>query len=130
MICGDGHGGEVVGVEEARDGDLEAIAGVEIGGPQLDDSAGVDEAFQPVSAEMSSNIPGGAICALVCAHFWSGFGDRRLVRLDRLQRPSPTWGGVIARPATVDCPWEGSALMSIEGTGASLTYLGSTETVI
>gem|GEM_PF-6697744 len=24
--------------------------------------------------EMSSNIPGGAICALVCAHFW--FGDR------------------------------------------------------
>jgi len=69
---------------------------------------------------MSSNIPGGAICALVCAHFWSGFGDRRLVRLDRLQRPSPTRGGVIARPATVDCPWGRSAVMSIEGTGASL----------
>ena len=31
----------MVGVEEARDGDLEANAGVELGGPQLDDIAGV-----------------------------------------------------------------------------------------
>jgi hypothetical protein len=43
----------VVGVEEARDGDLEAIAGVELGGPQLDDSAGIDEAFQPVRGHSS-----------------------------------------------------------------------------
>ena len=37
----------MVGVEEARDGDLKAIAGVDLGGPQLDYGAGVDEAFQP-----------------------------------------------------------------------------------
>ena len=37
----------MVGVEEARDGDLKAIAGVDLGGPQLDYGAGVDEVFQP-----------------------------------------------------------------------------------
>ena len=37
----------MVGVEEAREGDLKAIAGVDLGGPQFDYSAGIDEAFQP-----------------------------------------------------------------------------------
>ena len=46
-IGGNGHVDEVVGVEEARDGDLKAIAGVDLGGPQLDYGAGIDEVFQP-----------------------------------------------------------------------------------
>ena len=37
----------MIGVEKACEGDLKAVAGVDLGGPQLDYSAGVDEVFQP-----------------------------------------------------------------------------------